>query len=305
MFDKIFDPRKVQSNANYALFAGVFFTLVSFAASYILFQRTTFVGVASVIFTIALAMPLVIKFFERAEKKDESFFPRTKHMFDFYIYFFIGAFVVFFLVSLAMPSKVLTSEQLYGSATRIILPQNGIPAPPIEEFSLFMKIWANNNYVMVVAFVLSLLYGAGSLLLMVLNASIFASSLSDVIRQSMAGGDFFSMFSFMSCNMGIMLFHMIPEVAAYLLAAIAGGKLSSAVVDEKLFSPGFFKTLKNSVLIFIASLFLLAIGALIETNISRNLFQSGACLGNTWSILGITTALVFAVIVFEIRRNKR
>lgn len=305
MFDKIFDQKKVQSNANYALFAGVFFTLVSFVASYILFQRTTFVGVAAVIFTIALAMPIVIKFLESAKINDENFFSKTKHMLDFYIYFFIGAFVVFFLVSLIMPSKVLTSEQLYGSATRIILPQQGIPAPPIEEFSLFMRIWSNNNYVMVVAFVLSLLYGAGSLLLMVLNASIFASSLSDIIRQSITGTDFFSVFSFMSCNMGIMLFHMIPEVIAYLLAAIAGGMLSHAVVKEKLLSRNFFDAVRRSILIFVISMVVLTVGALIETNVSRNLFLSGICLGNVWLILGVTFALIIAVVLLEMRRNRR
>ncbi len=307
MFDKIFSLKNIESNANYALFAGVFFTIFSFIVSYLLFNKTPyFVGVSTVLLTVVLAMPVVMSLFKMESFiAKKTFLSKTRHILDFYIYFFIGSFVVFFLIALIAPGRVFSEAQLFGSSTSVILPQNaGIPPPPIDSNALFMGIFSNNLYVMIIAFILSLLYGAGSLLLLMMNSSIFAFALADVIRQSAGTFGQVALFSIMACNMGVMFFHMIPEVIAYFLAAIAGCVLSFSVSNEKLFSSGFFKTLRYAVLIFISSIIMLVVGALIESKISWQLLTSGTCLRNTATVLIITLILLIVVVVSEVYRKK-
>lgn len=307
MFDKILSAKNVESNANYALFAGVFFTLVSFITSYVLFKRTqAFVGVATVLFAVVLSLPILVKLFDAVPLNNQSsFFKKTRHLYDFYVYFFIGSFVVFFLLSLAVPSKVLSADQLFGTETKIILAQKaGLPPPPVDQSDLIVGIFKNNFYVMAISFILSLLYGAGSLLLLTLNASIFASSLSSVIRQTALSTDVVHLYTVMSCNMGVMFFHMIPEVTAYFLSAIAGGVLSYAVGKEKLFSSHSFKIIRNSLMLFAAAVIVLIIAAVIEVKISRNLLSSATCLKNTAGVLIATILIIVAVVVLEFKRKK-
>jgi len=307
MFEKIFNVEKVESSANYALFAGVFFTIISFITSYLLFKNTAgFVGVGTILFTVILSLPIVFRFFESTRVNDPTFFSKMKALFGFYIYFFIGSFVVFFLISLMVPSQVLSADQLFGKEDKSILPQKlGLPPPPVQESALTVGIFKNNLYVMTIAFILSLLYGAGSLFLLTLNASIFASALSFVIIQTGTGVGSFPLFSLFACNMGIMFFHMLPEVIAYFFAAIGGGILSVAVMKEKLFSKEFFQTFKYSIIMFIAAIVVLIVAAIIEVYISRDLIGAGTCSESTIGVLVATGIVIIAAILLEIYRKRR
>lgn len=305
MFGKIFNAEKIEVSANYALFAGVFFTIISFITSYLLFRTTrSFVGVGTILFTVVLSLPIVVKFLESTGIEERSFFSKMRHLFNFYIYFFIGSFVVFFLISLAVPSHILSAEQLYGTATKLLPQKAGLPFPPVNENMLAAGIFKNNLYVMAISFILSLLYGAGSLFLLTLNASIFASALSNFIRETAVSTGSINLFVLFSCNMGIMFFHMIPEVIAYFLAAIGGGILSVASMKETMFSKGFFETLKYSLVIFTAAVIVLVIAAAIEVFISRRLLVSGICLKNVTWVLAATAILIISVVVFEIKRQR-
>lgn len=305
MFRKIFSAEKIEASANYALFAGVFFTIVSFITSYLLFRKThSFVGIATILFTVMLSLPIVVKFLESASVEEKSFFSKIRHLFNFYIYFFIGSFVVFFLISLVMPSNIFSAEQLYGTTAKLVPQKAGIPAPPVNENALAVGIFKNNLYVMAISFILSLLYGAGSLFLLTLNASIFASALSSVIRETAVGTGSVHLFVLFSCNMGIMFFHMIPEVIAYFFGAIGGGILSVASMKETMFSEGFFETLKYSLVIFAAAVLVLVAAAAIEVFISRRLLVSGICMKNVLGVLAAAAILIIAVVVFEIKRQR-
>ncbi len=307
MLHKIFNAKNIEKSANYALFAGVFFTLVSFITSSYLFRNVpSLIGVSTVIFTVTMTLPILLTFFDDIAlyDKKKSFAVKTKKLLDFYIYFFIGSFVTFFLVSLVMPSKVLSSEQIYGT-TKIIVPKTaGLPPPPIDANQLLFGIFKNNFSVMIAAFVLSLIFGAGSLFLLTLNASIFASTLSSILWQTMQNTDYVYLYSLISCNMGILFFHMLPEVIAYFLSAIAGALLYVSITKESLFSEEFKKTMKKSLLVLLIAIGVLLISALIEVKLSRNLIASGVCLKNTSYVLIATVLIFIGLIIFEMKRKK-
>jgi hypothetical protein len=158
---------------------------------------------------------------------------------------------------------------------------------------------------MIISFILSLFYGAGALFLITLNASIFASALANVIKNNLPGIGFFSVYSFTLCNLGIMFFHMIPEVSGYLLAAIAGGVLSHAFIREKIGSKNFKIVLTDSFILLLIAIAVLFLAAFVENEISKKLFTSNICVNSQFLIISILGLIILGIVLFEVMRKKR
>ncbi|MCK4589824.1 MAG: stage II sporulation protein M [Nanoarchaeota archaeon] len=303
VFEQLFTPEKITQHPEYSLYLGIIYSLLSFITSYLLFINIpSFIGVSTLLFTVILTIPIAVKLFQYEEKlelKQKSFFKRHKVITDFFIYFFIGVFIVFFVLSLAWPDKVFSQNHLYGTT-----PNQITGSLPIPDSILISAIFKNNLFVMLIAFALSLFYGSGALFLIILNASIFASALATLVRTTAPAGTFLTKYSFTACNLGIMFFHMIPEVSAYLLAAIAGGVLSKAIMKEKFLSPNFIKILKNSGLLLLIALTVLFVATIIEVKLSKKLFLAHICTTHMNSIIFIALAILIGIIVLEMSRKK-
>lgn len=312
VFERIINIRTLIEKRAYCLYLGVIFTIISYIVSFILFNDPSvrhFVGISAILLTVILTLPTVNSLFSYEEKYltkiKKGFFRKHKFVIDFFLYYFIGVFVVFFILALIMPGTVFSQEQLYGHTSSIDAVIEGgklLPPPPAVK-SETMMIFKNNVLVMVICFFLSLFYGSGALFLLIMNASVFASALAKVIRyQVPAGLGFTQTYSLISCNLGIMFFHMIPEVSAYLMAAIAGGLLSKAILTEKISSRRFKRVLFiSSILLGVAVIFLFK-AALIETHVSKNLFMMAVCsLRGYWVIL-IAALIIAGLIILEIWR---
>jgi hypothetical protein len=329
--EQIVNLQSIKKHKEYPLYIGVIYTLLSFATSYFLFNKTPrVIGISTVLFVVILAIPLVSRLFAYEEKKDisknmtkgsmkrglvgKNFFSKhRKHkvVIDFFLYFFIGVFITFFVLSLASPHLVFSKEQLHGVAPAVQqVAQSqyaGYPPPPSPPMkTLVLSIFKNNAGVMALSFLLSLFYGSGALFLITLNASVFASALATVVRlHAPIGLGFFGTYVFTACNVGTMFFHMLPEVGGYLLAAIAGGILAIAIRKETLFKKQFNAVLRDTLWLFVGAITLLFVSAVIEVGVSRRLFESYACTNNPFGILGIAGFIVLGLVVVEYFRTRR
>jgi len=68
------------------------------------------------------------------------------------------------------------------------------------------------------------------------------------------------------------MIHGIPEIAAYFIAALAGGIISVAIIRKDLRGERTWKILQDSLILIIIALIILVIGALIEVYITPQLF---------------------------------
>jgi len=143
------------------------------------------------------------------------------------------------------------------------------------------------------------------LFLITLNASIFASALSNIVRSNLPNLGFLSVYSFTLCNLGVMFFHMIPEVSGYLLAAIAGGVLSHAFIREKIGSKNFKIVLMDSFILLFTAVAFLLVAAFIENEISKKLFTSDICVNNQFAIILVFGLILLGIVLFEIMRKKK
>jgi hypothetical protein len=315
MLEKIFSLKNIRVHLEYPLYLGVVVTVLGFITSYLLFRQVPqVIGISTILFTVMLSIPLMSKLFLYQERKEvrikHHFFRKHKVIIDFFIYYFIGVFITLFVLSLFVPNLVFSQSQLYGTPSRVQLAvenkYQNLPPPPSPPLVEEIKgVFLNNLYVMLVSFVLSLFYGAGAIFLIVLNASIFASSLVDVIRVKIPVGlGFAGTYAFVGCNLGIMLFHGIPEVGAYLIAAIAGGVLSTAISREKFMSKRFRHFIKEALYMLILATLIVLLAAIMEMGISKKLFVSGACLSSSLFLLLFLGGIAFAIIIGEYFRRR-
>ncbi|MBS3143032.1 stage II sporulation protein M [Candidatus Woesearchaeota archaeon] len=309
VLDKIFTTSWLIKKPSSSVLLGAATTIVAFITAALLFNSPSveqFVGISTILLTVILATPLAAKLYTYEERIGAKKQFAQRSVLQFFIYFFIGVFIVFFVLALIWPQKVFYEEQIYGQQPTQESMPGRLPPPPTAEEHQVTKIFRNNLYVMIVSFVLSIFYGSGAIFLIVLNAAIFASALGQLIHTKIPQGlSFLATYNFIICNLGIMFLHMIPELAGYLLAAIAGGILSRAVMKEKILSPTFRRVAWRSALYLVAGLFTIYIAALIEIKVSKRLFVQDVCGSHSYGIYALLVLLALGIGIEALRRFSR
>ncbi len=332
VLENLFKEKWVERRPSYSFLLGVIFTLIAYATSRILFRHSAaLVGVSAILFVVILALPGINRLFDSEERKEAEnyggFVREHEETFDFYIYFFLGVFAVFFALAIMFPSSVLSMSDITGSKAsasqqRVYkvsdsAPPGRIPPPPPPDFSLgaekqkapflnaqIFSIFLNNLYVMLVAFALSLFYGSGALFLITFNASVFASALAGFVRARIVLGSIVFSTSIALCHVAVIMLHMVPEVAAYVLAAIAGGVLSKALLREKAGSKRFKRVLKDSFILLLISVAVLFFAAFMEVKVSKGIFSSDICSVSPSLVVGAISAFIALLVFFEVMRKR-
>jgi len=186
-------------------------------------------GLFAVLFTIIPAAYLFTELIKKEESLEEkeikayhkkSFWDKHELYVKWAGLFFIGITLSFSVWSFLLPQdffqvqnhkieqiqgRFLTGEYVHG------------------DFGSFVKIVYNNLQVMLFAFIFSLAFGAGAVFIISWNASILGVAIARVAGHPL--------------NIPVAslryLPHGIPEIAAYLVAGLAGGILSAAVIRNE------------------------------------------------------------------------
>ena len=139
-------------------------------------------------------------------------------------------------------------EVVTGSATKI---------------NSFMSIFANNIYVLIFTLLFSLTFGAGAIFILVWNASVIASAIGIFAKGSLA-----------SLPMGILryMIHGIPEIAAYFIAALAGGIISVAIIRKDLRGEKMWGIFQDALVLIIISVAILVVAGMMEVYLTPVLF---------------------------------
>lgn len=175
-------------------------------------------------------------------------------IFGIYLFLFIGIFLAYGLYSLLLPPAA--SNHIFFSQLDVA----GLVGGAAGKNAQFTGILLNNIIVLIACFLLSLVYGAGSILFLTWNASAWGAIFGYIARESSSSSN--PWISFGSVIIPV-LPHMITEAASYLSAAIVGGVVSKAVVRERPFSAKFNHILTDGVILLVfAFLLVLAAGYL-------------------------------------------
>ena len=255
-----------------AFFIGMAYVFISFLTSKIFFPRI--ISVATLFLVTLLLVPTVIKLLgdeEKRERRDgtRNFFRDHKDIFEVYIFLFIGVFAG------ALVLGLMTNLNNFDYQLNFLQNQQGLSSELVKaktqtgiepSFGSFLGLLENNLIVILISFVLSLFYGAGAMFLIALNASIFSTFVVFVMRE-------LPTITNKATLLGIFSIHMVPELLGFLLAAIAGGVISKAVMQEKFMSDKFRNVMKDAFILFIIAAIIIVISAFLETYVTTYLFN--------------------------------
>ena len=242
-------------------FFALTFTLISvFLTNYILPLSQGLVSV----FLVSLigAYPLIA--YLRGEEKEimmkklseEKLLARHMNELAIYISFFLGVMFGFLISALVLPpyffsTQIEVIESIRGAALA------GATGNVIIS-SLFEKIITNNLWVFFLTFVISFLFSAGMVFILVWNASVL--------------GVFIAKASTSISDIHVLTFSYLPhgllEIASYVLAGISGALLSYQFgyyyTTKEYKKDTFLRVVKDAMIVLAGGLMCLLLAALVE-----------------------------------------
>ena len=279
VLEELFDQSWIRHRPYIALFFGFSFTFAAFLFTYLLFRRM--MSVAMVFMITLLLVPtlmMLVRMEENVEKKYglRHFFRNHKDIFEVYLFSFIGVFLAFVVLGLVAYGNPSVYNEIFDFQTRFLEYQQGVDSGVVQSFvqgkteptaSHILGLFTHDLVVLMICFVLSFFYGASAIFLIILNGSVFASFIVIVIRtlaqNMMQGVQAFFFF----------LIHLLPEISGFLIAAIAGGVVSKALIHEKKGSKASRNVFKDATMLMLIAIGLVLLGSVLEVMVTVRLFQ--------------------------------
>jgi len=282
MLEMLINPRKAERKPWEMFFIGLIYASIAILLVNWIFPGDKHTGWILVTFTVMLTLPFVYYTIKLEEKKDfytEGYFRLLKehsHAIYAFMWLFLGFVVAFSIWYIILPNGPLIFNAQIETYCKINKP--GSFDNCVTEFTkgsiikttghitsqerVFM-IFANNVYVLIFAFIFSLIFGAGAIFVLAWNASVIAAAIGIFTKSKLAD---------LPLGLARYMIHGLPEIAAYFVAALAGGIISVAVIKHEFGSEKFWKVMQDSLNLVIVAVIILFLSALVEVFITPKLF---------------------------------
>ncbi len=270
-------PKKFSSNpVVFICFVFLVVSLSILAATYMDEKNSSILTLSLIVIAF---VPMIHQRFIRAEREEiedkdfvHNFFSRHKDLIGIYFMLFVGVIISYAFWYPVLPQKyhIVFSEQkntlnmvadIKQTLTGNFSANQGPCGADAGCWRSF--IFSHNLGVMLLFVVLSFLYGAGALYLVVWNASTLGVLIGQEITKKISEGIHLGVWHGFLSFLGL-IGHGLPEAGAYFLGAIAGGILSVAIVSPKYGRKDIKIIFFDILFVLIIAILLLWIGASIE-----------------------------------------
>ena len=220
-----------------------------------------------VVFAMVPAIPLFWSFLVWDERQEvekikdahdigKRFYHHHRPLVEAFAYFFLGAVIAytFFAATLPAENAARAFGTQYDEIGRIQAVATGRAFSPAR----FELLAVNNVKVLGLMFLFCLLYGVGSIYLLLWNASVIGVFVGSKVALSGIGGGATGLLGLVP--------HGSLEILAYLLASVAGGIFSVAVMRMHWQKPEFKYIAFDVAVLTLASVVLLVVGAAVEAS---------------------------------------
>ena len=252
IFSKFIYPDLLKKRPAFAAIAAAFFVLIGFIAAFFVFSSS--MSIAMIAFGSLLLLPFIIKILEPNTDYEppkgkplrlSDIFKTHNRLIVFYVFLFFGMALEYTLLFAVLPPTL--SDTAFSNQMALIGPagQFGLP-------DMFASILGNNVMILIIAFALSVFFGAGSIFVLNYNASIAGVLYGSTFRTLLWGTPP------VAANLLFFLPHTILEILAYLLAAVGGGILVRGLTKENV---------RDSAVLFVISLMVLILAAWVEVQV--------------------------------------
>jgi len=286
MLELLVNPKKAEKRPWQMFFVGFFYASLSVLAANFIFAKdpvlSRYLGIFIITFCVIFSMPFVYFTIRVEERKDREIEGETrllkehsKAIFTF-LWLFVGFTVAFSVFYIAFPNgqeffraQIETFCQINRpDSFNDCLRQYGFEKTETISGSAtardrLISIFSNNIYVLIFTLLFSLVFGAGAIFILAWNASVIAAAVGIFTKSTLS-----------NVPIGLLryLIHGLPEIAAYFVAALAGGILSIAMIRRERGTDKMWSVILDALSLIIISIVILLISALIEVFITPKLF---------------------------------
>lgn len=287
MLEMLMSPRKAERKPWEMFFVGAFYATLAILITNWVFARdavlSQYSSIFVVTFTVMFSLPFVYYIIRLEEKKSaeisgtiERISAHRKALWAF-LWLFVGFVVAFSFWFILLPTTANYKSQIEtycainnpGNQEQCAAQYGLKDVPTSTQFAttsgerLFL-IFTNNIYVLIFTLVFSLIFGAGVIFILVWNASVIAAAIAIFSKAKLSA---------LPLALSRYFIHGIPEIAAYFVAALAGGIISIAVIRRDLETEKFWEILHDSLNLIIIAVVILFIAAFMEVFITPLLFN--------------------------------
>jgi stage II sporulation protein M len=259
----LLSPKKAERHPIEILLVGFFYASLSLVLSYWIFPEYS--SLVMVFLTVISCLYLIESLIIMEENKEDDYSSEyntlRRHMKTIYflIMLFLGFLLAFTFWTLILPEHL--SVQIFSSQSQSIEQIKSLTGSSISQTNDFQTILLNNLRVLLLSLVLALFYGAGAIFVLAWNASIMGFAIGELTKNTL--GLIALPHSFLRYFL-----HGIPEMAAYFLAALAGGIVFISLVRGDLKKGKAKRILYDFIILVALSMIILIIAAFIESFVS-------------------------------------
>jgi uncharacterized membrane protein SpoIIM required for sporulation len=280
MLEMIVNPRSAKLRPWGMFFIGLIYSLVSLAMVGFIFAKDTVLsnygGILVVTFTVLFSLPFMYYLIKIEEGKDMEITDEGKLVREHWkaisalMWLFFGFVIGFSMWYIIFPSQnvvnfnaqieifcSINSPNEYSTC----LQTNGLGTitGKASGVGTMLSIFSNNIYVLIFTIMFSLAFGAGALFILVWNASVIGAAIGMFAKSDIS-----------NLPLAVLryMFHGLPEILAYFVAALAGGIVSVAIIRRDIEGYRKWNILQDALLLIIISVAILIISAFLEVFIT-------------------------------------
>jgi uncharacterized membrane protein SpoIIM required for sporulation len=286
MLESLINPKKAERKPWEMFFVGLIYASLSlllvrwfFSGNEVL---SNYSGILIVTFCVMFSLPFMYFMIKREEKEDENIegfrdvWRVHNDAIRAFMWLFLGFIIAFSFWYILLQDTSLFNAQI-GTYCQINSPSNingcigeYIPGTQISGAVSassplrFLAILENNIFVMIFTLIFSLVFGAGAIFILAWNASVISASIGIFTRYSLAD---------LPLGLARYMIHGFPEIAAYFIAALAGGIFGVGIARHGIRDRKFLKVTQHVVFLIIIAVLFLVIAGLMEVYLTPILFK--------------------------------
>ena len=281
VLESLITPWKAEKKPWELFFIGIVYSSVALFLSLLVFED--YASLVMIFLTSLAAVPLLYRTIKFEEAKhmtttnEVSLLTEHSKAISFLMFLFIGAAASYAFWYIVLPVDISTA--LYSAQSETITSLNQKVIGNATQLNILSKIFLNNIKVLIFCVLFSFLYGSGAIFILMWNASVIGVAIGNFFRNklgaivSSAGlphiGSYFYVTSLSVLRYAI---HGLPEILAYVVAGLAGGIISVAVIRHDFGTRSFEKILLDASDLILLAIFILFIASLLEVYITPIFF---------------------------------
>ncbi len=281
VLESLTSPFRAEKQPSKLLFLGFLYASIAIFLSLWIFEE--YAGLVMVFLASTAAIPLLYHTLVYEEQKDLTIFDEKTLLQEhakavlFYMYLFLGLVISFAFWYIILPSDV--SSNAFRIQSQTITHLNQQVTGGFIQMNLLSKIFLNNVKVMIFCILFSFIYGSGALFIIAWNASVIGVAAGNFIRSHLT--EFVQLVGYKKTAAYLYVIslswlrysiHGFPEVLAYVIAGIAGGILSVALMRHDFGTQKFERILLDTSDLILISVLILFGAAILEVFVTPIFF---------------------------------